>query len=229
MYCRRCGAVLGQDANFCPSCGRPPAAVPLPIVSTANAVQVSEQDARPRQRPRPKTPWLIAGGIILGAMVVIIARRASDSSATQNPTPSAVSQPKIARPSIPPPTYRIYKLKTDEPTSVVVPVNTTNEQLRSLLWFFREKVRSRQFKDIGLTQATTKQRRSAKYLSGMLCVYRGEKCANEIYIDTNGPCEYGEHDDAYYQWGIEADPKKDSGGIRVNGDLDVVFNYDDGS
>jgi len=34
-----------------------------------------------------------------------------------------------------------------------VPVNTIDEQLKSLLWQFREKVRSHQFEDIGLTEA----------------------------------------------------------------------------
>ena len=109
----------------------------------------------------------------------------------------------------------------------MVPVNTTDEQLKSLLWFFREKVRSNKFKDIGLTKTTAKQWGNAGYLSGMLSVYRGEKCANELYIDTNGPCGYGEHDDALYQWGIEGDPNKDSGSIKVQGDDIVVFDYED--
>jgi hypothetical protein len=116
----------------------------------------------------------------------------------------------------------------NEPTSVVVPVDATDEQLKSLLWFFREKVRSHQFKDIGLMQATAKQWGNKGYLSGMLSVYRGERCANEVYINTNGPCGYGEHDDALYQWGIEADPNKDSGSIRVKGHEIAVFDYKDG-
>jgi hypothetical protein len=109
-----------------------------------------------------------------------------------------------------------------------VPLNTTDEQLKSLLWQFREKVRAHQFKDLGLTQATAKQWGNKEYLSGMLIVYRGERCANEEYLDSTGPCGYGEHDDAYYQWGIDADSSKDSGAIRVNGDLSEVFNAQDG-
>ncbi|MGB9233151.1 MAG: hypothetical protein WCC04_01975 [Terriglobales bacterium] len=132
----------------------------------------------------------------------------------------ASPHPQIVRPSTPPPKFRIYKFKDDgiSPTSVVVPVTTTDEQLKSLLWFFREKVRSQEFKSIGL--------RSAR--DGILAVYRGEKCANEQFIDTAGPCGDGEHDDAYYQWGIEADSRKDEGGIRVKGDEIIVFGYKDG-
>jgi hypothetical protein len=62
----------------------------------------------------------------------------------------------------------------------------------------------------------------------MLTVYRGNKCANEEYLDSIGPCGYGDHDDAYYQWGIDADASKDSGVIRVRGNPTEVFNAQDG-
>lgn len=231
MYCQNCGSVLDANARFCQSCGRPQSPVPPPPM--AAAAQVPQQNAQPKKF---KVLWLVIGGIILLVVIIgILGKSPSDSSSSTTPadqqssTPStATSQPQITRPSIPPPKFRIYKFKTDEPTSIVVPVNTTDEQLKSLLWFFREKVRSHQFKDIGLAQATAKQWGNKGFLSGMLSVYRGEKCANEQYIDTNGPCGYGEHDDALYQWGIEADPNKDSGSIKVKGDDIVVFDYRDG-
>ena len=119
------------------------------------------------------------------------------------------------------------------PTSIVVPLSTTDDQLKSLLWFFREKVRSQQFKEIGLTQPTNKQWGKKDYASGMLTVYRGTKCANEQYVTdaqiakgSLGPCGYGEHDDAYYQWGIDGDPTKDVGALSHSdaGDT-LVFDY----
>jgi len=43
-----------------------------------------------------------------------------------------------------------------------------------------------------------------------------------------GPCGYGEHDDASYQWGIDGDSKKDSGNIRQKGgNIVVTFDYRD--
>jgi len=231
MYCQNCGSFVGENVRFCQSCGKSQAPVPLPVVPTPNAAQVPRQYAPPKKQST--ILWLVVGGVVLlVAIVGIIGKSPSDSSSSTSTTqrssePNATPQPHIATPSIPPPKFRIYKLKTDEPTSVVVPVNTTDEQLKSLLWFFRKKVRSHQFKDIGLTKATAKQWGNAGYLSGMLSVYRGEKCANEQFIDTNGPCGYGEHDDALYQWGIEGDPNKDSGSIKVQGDDIVVFNYED--
>lgn len=69
----------------------------------------------------------------------------------------------------------------------------------------------------------------------MLVVYRGTKCANEGYISDAdlekgklGPCGYGDHDDAYYQWGLDADPYKDAAAIVTkNGDYAQVFDYKD--
>jgi hypothetical protein len=231
MYCQHCGSVLGENAVFCQSCGKSRSLVPSPTVSTRNAAQVSRQDAPPGKRPQSKIFLLIIGGIILAVFASMIGRSPSDSSTSttqQSSPPTAPPQPQIVRPSIPPPKFRIYKFKIDEPTSVVVSVSTTDEQLKSLLWLFREKVRSHQFKDIGLTQATSKQWGNKGYLSGMLTVYRGEKCANELFNNTNGPCGPGEHNDAFYQWGIEADPNKDSGSISVKGNDIVVFDYKDG-
>ena len=40
--------------------------------------------------------------------------------------------------------------------------------------------------------------------------------------------DIGEHDDAYYQWGISGNPENDAGGIRSkNGDLVKIFDYQD--
>ncbi len=226
MYCQQCGSVVDQNAQFCQSCGKLQSPGPSPVVPTMNASQASRQDAPSRKRPQSKILWLIVGGITMAVIAVIIIRSPSDGSAPPTDQGSAldsVSQTQIVRPSIPPPKFRIYKFKTGEPTSVVVPLKTTDEQLKSLLWFFREKIRSHQLGDIGLAQAT------ADYVdSGILAIYRGEKCANENYVDTTSPCGYGDHDDAYYQWGIEGDPSKDTGGVRVKGDVSAVFDYNDG-
>ncbi|MFI5057180.1 MAG: zinc-ribbon domain-containing protein [Candidatus Acidiferrales bacterium] len=195
----------------------------------------------PALRVQPKMRMAVIGILILATATsqvaeVILAhkedQRTAISPAASLPKPVAVaaSQPKPAsnRSNVPPPKFRIYRFKIDEPTSVVVPVSTTDEQLKSLLWLFREKARSHQFKDIGLTQPTAKQWGNKGYLSGMLSVYRGEKCANEVYLNTIGPCGYGEHDDALYQWGIDADPNKDAGTIRVKGVEVTIFDYKDG-
>jgi hypothetical protein len=139
------------------------------------------------------------------------------------------------KPNIPPPKFRVYRSKLNEGTSVVVAPATTDEQLKSLLWLFREKVRSHRFKDIGITKPTSTHWGKKDYLAGTIDVFRGEKCANENFSDTTGvgPCGRGEHSAAYYQWGLLVDggssrADADEAGIySVGGDLIQIFDYKD--
>lgn len=168
--------------------------------------------------------------ILIAISVLPVVTGCDRKTATENsgplPQTPVVANAKtvpVYRPTLPAPRFRVYKAKTDEPTAVVVAVNTTDDQLKSLLWLFREKVRSHQFKDLGLTSKAWNG-----VSSGMLVVYRGEKCANEEYSDSS-PCGYGEHDDAYYQWGLEGDPNKDAAYISHKDAGDTfVFDYKDG-
>ena len=122
--------------------------------------------------------------------------------------PASEGTTALGRPSTPPPSFRVFRSKLDEGASVVVPTNTTDDQVKSLLWLFREKVRSHHFREIGLTHPTSKQWGKEGYLSGTISVYRGEKCAGEDFSDYNGPCVgpgIESHEAAAYQWGLLVD------------------------
>lgn len=123
------------------------------------------------------------------------------------------------------PRFTFYKMKTGEGiVSLVVPQNTTDGQLETLLRFMRDKVQQGKFADLGIRHPTDKSFGKLGYGAGIIAVYRGEKCANEQFIDNLGPCGYGEHDAASYQWGLEGDPRKDSGLVLgKNGDFRKVF------
>ena len=140
----------------------------------------------------------------------------------------------VARPTAPPPDFRVRRLKLDEGISVVVSPNTTDEQLRSLLWLFREKIRSHRFKDIGIMQPTWTHFEKAGYLSGEISIYRGEKCADEYFMDYQGPCRGPDpHEAAVYHWGLLVDgvftPDADSGGVYTakGQHFAEIFNYKD--
>jgi len=178
---------------------------------------------------RPRRGLLAVALTVLAVMGTQGCKNRSEETAKVATSSSpSTTQPQIVRPTVPPPQFRIYKFKTDEGVSVVVPVSTTDEQLKSLLWFFRDKVRSQKYRDIGLVRGTAKQWGNVGYWSGVISVYRGERCANEPFVDTVGPCGYGEHDDASYQWGIDRDQNKDAGSIVIKGNDMVVFDYHDG-
>jgi hypothetical protein len=99
--------------------------------------------------------------------------------------------------------------------SVVVPTKTTDDQLRQLILYIRDRVRAGQFKAIGIKKPTNTNRRGElDYSAGTVIVYRGERCASEELVDSLGPCGYGDHSAAWYQWGIGGVPNNDSGGIK---------------
>lgn len=184
-----------------------------------------------------KLIWTVATlAVALGIQAYQVHSEAGERKSSAQPQPVASTQLAVQEPSFSNlPKFRVFKFKTDVPTAYVVPVETTDEQIKTLLWYFRKNVRAGDFKKIGLTQPTALQWGQRGYKSGMLSVYRGAKCANEGYISDAqvesgnlGLCGYGDHDDAYYQWGIP-NPTKDRNGffdegmIRKDGQETLVF------
>jgi hypothetical protein len=124
-----------------------------------------------------------------------------------------------------PPPFKIYKMRTGEGlVSIVVPPTTSDKQLVILLGFIRLRVQEGKFTQIGILHPTDKRFGKLGYGAGIISIFLGSKCANEDFIDQLGPCGYGEHDAASYQWGINGDSHSDEGLIRQkDGSLLKVF------
>jgi hypothetical protein len=158
MFCNSCGRQNDDRANFCQGCGRP---IALPSKSGLNAGLGTP--------PKRRIGWIpVIMFLFLGLFV--IGKIASTFDASKQ-------SPDIARPSIPPPPFRIYRQDLGFPIAVQVAKETSDEQLRSLLWLFREKVRKRRFGELGLKKPTSAKSSSGSYdfNSGMIEVFRGEK------------------------------------------------------
>ena len=171
------------------------------------------------------------------AWVVYFSASCGDQSTVAQPVAEQRAKPEatatVDMPTAPPPHFRIYRAKFDSYSknvfvSIVVPIGTTDEQLKSLLWFLRRNVRSRRFKDIGITKPII------QLGSGQMNVFRGEKCASEVIDDLNpattslGPCGYGDHHSAFYEWDLSADEntdqdKDDAMLISENGNSTLFF------
>jgi hypothetical protein len=176
---------------------------------------------------RRRTALALTGAAVVAASTIQILQRSSEPRTAGTPVVSAV--PVSAwKPNSPAPQFTIYRAKANMPVSVLVPVASTDDELKELLWFFRNKVKMKEFKELGIEKAAQTQWGNDRYLSGLLAVYRGSKCAAEEFTAGNGPCGKGDHDDAYYQWGLEGDPNKDVGSIRANGSFVTVFDFHDG-
>lgn len=135
-----------------------------------------------------------------------------------------VPHKESARPSIPPPQFKLFKEDQGMGTVFVVPVATTNEQLISLLWYFRDIVRSRDFSQLGLTRPPDFP---AVGSGGLFNVYRGSRCANEAY-EVHPVCGNDPHTAAYFQWGLDRDMNRDAGYIQGrSGQDELIFGYRD--
>jgi len=210
-YCTKCGQMEPSGSLFCGRCGTRVALAQTPGTPAYVNRRVSSQKTRIRALGR----WLAVVVVLTGlAATVIIGRWQSDSGAHQK----AAVQPRsdqaekkastgVSRPTIAPPKFQLYRSKLDEHlTSIVVSPDATDGQLRSLLWLFREKVRSHRFKDIGITDPSSYKGDQRVYLGGSICVYRGQKCAGEGFLGSVlNPCGQGEHAAAEYEWGWVAD------------------------
>lgn len=127
------------------------------------------------------------------------------------------------------PTSKVFLQSTERPTILVVPENTTDDQLTDLLWYLRTEVQSGHFKQLGLKPTTTVFGVPG-YSRGVLNIYRGEKCAREMYT-TSGPdpCGSSIHKSATYHWGDAGDSHADGADIVTqNGTDKTVFTSEDG-
>lgn len=237
MNCSRCDFPLGNQHGFCPRCGaayrptgeRDVGAAQVPLNVTSGSVQ---SNARAKA-------FLVIGAVVLVLAILVVSipgnkQKSPPSSQPSNETDTPPATTNVAeQPTTRPPKFMVYRSKLDQGTSVVVSPSTSDEQLKSLLWFFREKVRSHRFKDVGISQPTSKQWGQKGYLSGMIVVYKGSKCASELFSDSGlGPCGYGDHSAAEYQWGLLVDgvfnTDADSGEMTTSdGTTLTVFDYHD--
>lgn len=233
MFCNGCALRLPGDSAFCSRCGKQLSAeepgVPRRLASGSQQTiagligSLAGGATRRLLRAGPKAWFAISVFLILlyaGSLLNNGTRQVRKVSSTpgQEQTKAAPVAP-VNAPTIPPPKFRVYRSKLGQGTSVIVSSATSDEQLRRLLWLFREKVRSHRFPDVGITRPTSKQWGREGYLSGIISVYRGEKCADESFSDYRGPCTSTvEHQAAEYQWGLLVD------GV-FNTDADVATIY----
>jgi len=95
MYCQNCGSVLGQDARFCQSCGKPQSLPQPPSPLSVTPAPIA-RTIQPQQKPKSKVLWLVIGGIVLLVIIIgMLGKSPSDNSGTESSqkTESATTGP----------------------------------------------------------------------------------------------------------------------------------------
>ncbi len=215
MYCPDCGTVMRQDAQFCERCGKRqdlpvgPASraqsrrhfrskrrvwLFLLFVASVAAIGIQIYDNRipahqttgQQETPTAQTP---DEEFEQSVNVLVTTGHLSRSEAERSVRLGIQNQAKALAAREPdhlhPPKFLLYKSKTSGATSYVVPLTTTNEELKTLLWFFRRKVRSRAFAQIGITKPTSKNWGKYNYNYGIFAdLQRGKVRERRVHQHT---------------------------------------------
>jgi hypothetical protein len=126
------------------------------------------------------------------------------------PPPMFPPQPASV-PTTPPIPFKIYKQVANKGVTVVVDKKATDDQIVSLMWYFRLKVRDHQFDELGIKPTVIGDDKQKNYNGGNVYFYRGAKCANEQFAKNGGSCGEEDHEAAVFNWGVGGDPNSDSG------------------
>ena len=218
MFCTACGYQVSSGDIHCKSCGTRLNAPAEQSLSTGD--RPSTAYGIPQSGSRNGTMFrlilvviaVVATGIVLNLIVAVVPKHDSSSDSRDG-----------IRPVLPPPKFRVFRQEDGRPVPIVVSQNATDEQLRSLLWFFREAVRARHFSQLGLKKPTGPG--NTGFAAGIFDVFRGPKYANEPFTQREGQST---HVAALYSWGLDRDPDHDEAYIEGNGESSTkVFDYSD--
>jgi hypothetical protein len=150
----------------------------------------------------------------------------ADSTTSSKPFPS-VSSDSVS--NMKPPKFRLLQRKPDEVLAAVVDPNTTDDQIKALLWYLHENIQAQHFKQLGI-HPTSKKTGTPSYDAGFIDVYRNIQCARENWLNAGPDCGYGEHQVGEYGWGGDGGPKADFAVlIETNGARSSVFQFNEPS
>ncbi len=182
------------------------------------------------QPARPTVLLCLALALATGCKSTPAPPKPATTSAPQpGPVMDATGRANAAQLAASHPPFKLFLQKIDMPTILVVPETTTDDQLKSLLWHLRTMARSGKFRDLGL-QPTASLFDRPGYSSGVFNIYRGPRCAREMYIPSGpDPCGSSIHRSASYHWGEGGNRNADGADtVTQSGATVLVFDSTDG-
>ncbi len=132
------------------------------------------------------------------------------AAATTTTQPQAPLYP--ARPTIPPPPFKLFH---QNPTSItlVTKENVSDEEIEAILWQLRDAAHAHTFDALHIPQKLVDHRDHKIWFH----LYRGSKCAAEKYADGPPPCGGSYHAAGDYTFGSYTNPEQDNGTL-LHGD-----------
>ena len=107
-----------------------------------------------------------------------------NSTPAPKPTPAADTTHYPARPTVPPPPFKLFHQTPDGSFTLVTSPTATDDQVAALIYQLRDAAHTRTFDKLNIPQKSVDARDPMVWFH----IYKGPKCAPEKYADGKLPC-----------------------------------------
>jgi hypothetical protein len=163
---------------------------------------------------RPLIPLVLLPLLLLGCK----------SAPTPAPAPATQTTPAAtypARPTTPPPAFKIFH-HANSTFTLTVPEKATDDEISALVWQLRDAARTHSFDRIHIPQKQV----DADGTTVWFHIYRGPKCAAEKYASGQPPCGPSYHAAADYTFTPKTTPLWDQGQLNHGDTQTDLWNPD---
>lgn len=175
---------------------RAPKARPIPAWSEAPHTSVLNVKG---PKARPIAMFILAmPSLLLGCK----------STPPSPPAPRTQLIQTPARPSVPPPAFKVFH-HDDSNFTLVTKDNASDEEIESLIWQLRDAAHTRTFDKLKISQKLIDARKPMVWFH----IYRGTKCASEKYAEGPPPCGGSYHGAGDYTYGGFTNHERDAGAL----------------
>ncbi len=141
--------------------------------------------------------YSVAPPALLSCALIMCLTMILGCNSTPAPKPiTTTPTPTIARPTTPPPPFKLFHATADSFTLVTLPT-ATDDQISAILWQLRDAAHTHTFDHLGIPQKVVDARDPMVWFH----LYRGPKCASEKYTDGKLPCGASYHAAGDYTFG----------------------------
>ncbi len=150
-------------------------------------------------------PSALSGCTITALFPLLLVSGCKAPTTTAQPASQAQAAVYPARPTVTPPSIKVFHQDNDTYTLVTKPT-ATDDEIAAILWEFRDAARTHSFDKLGLSQEFIDARKPIVWIH----VYRGAKCASEKYTTGKLPCDASYHGAGDYTLGDYKNPQWDN-------------------
>jgi hypothetical protein len=150
--------------------------------------------------------FLATLGSALAGPLLVLGCTSAPHKDTTVPAQRAQQPQYPARPTVPPPAFKVFHHDANTIT-LVTKENATDAEIESLIWELREAAHAHTFDTLKISQKLVDKRDHKIWFH----IYRGAKCASEKYASGPPPCGASYHAAGDYTFGSYTNPELDDG------------------